>query len=155
LAAELADGLPPADLDVDLVTRVLETLVANALKFTPPGGRVDVELRPAEVSQLALCQGSAVEGLSFVVRDTGPGIPVEERERIFEKFAVVESHRAGSRHSTGLGLAFCRAAVRAHGGGIWVDDAPGGGSAFHVVLPAGSPPPRGSVPPPPPGVARR
>ncbi|MBI5488755.1 MAG: GAF domain-containing protein [Deltaproteobacteria bacterium] len=154
LGASIGENLPAAELDVDLVTRVLENLVANALKFTPPGGRVQVELGPAEPGQLALCPGGAVQGLSFVVRDTGPGIPGEERERIFEKFAVVESRRAGRRYSTGLGLAFCRAAVRAHGGAIWVDDAPGGGSAFHVVLPAAQTPPRASVPPLPPVAGR-
>ncbi len=131
----VSDDVLAAELDPDLVTRVLENLVANALKFTPPGGRVDLELDAAVPEQVERCSAACRTALVFTVRDTGPGIPLEERERIFEKFAVIESRKAGRKHSTGLGLAFCRAAVRAHGGAVWVEGEPGAGSVFRVVLP--------------------
>jgi signal transduction histidine kinase len=69
------------------------------------------------------------------VEDTGAGIPPEYRERIFDKFAQVESHNSGVMVSTGLGLTFCKMVVEAHGGRIWVDSEVGKGSAFHVELP--------------------
>ena len=69
------------------------------------------------------------------VRDTGPGIPPEYRTRIFDRFVQI-ANRTGRRRGTGIGLNFCRLAVEAHGGQIWVDDAPGGGSEFSFTLPA-------------------
>jgi signal transduction histidine kinase len=69
------------------------------------------------------------------VSDEGEGIPPEDRERIFEKFGQVESRSAGRKMSTGLGLTFCKLAVEAHGGRIWVDSEIGKGSTFHFTIP--------------------
>ena len=70
------------------------------------------------------------------VRDTGPGIPPEFRDRVFERFVQVTG-QPGRRRGTGLGLSFCKLAVEAHGGKIWVNDGPGGtGSEFSFTLPA-------------------
>jgi signal transduction histidine kinase len=69
------------------------------------------------------------------VSDTGPGIPREYRERVFEKFGQVEAVSRGQKFSTGLGLTFCRLAVEAHGGRIGVDSEVGRGSTFWFVLP--------------------
>ena len=69
------------------------------------------------------------------VRDTGPGIPPEDRTRIFDRFVQIADRR-GRRRGTGIGLNFCRLAVEAHGGQIWVEDASGGGSEFSFTLPA-------------------
>jgi signal transduction histidine kinase len=80
--------------------------------------------------------GGEVGGeLLFAVRDDGEGIPESEFARIFEPFAQVETRRAGHRNSTGLGLAFCKMAVEAHGGRIWVESQLGAGSSFFFVLP--------------------
>ncbi len=115
--------LPPAAADRDLLQRVLVNLLDNSLKFTPAGGRVWVEA------------GQQGAGLSVAVVDTGPGIPLEERQRIFEKFTQVEG-QVGRRRGSGLGLAFCRMAVEAHGGHIWVEEGPAGvGSRFVLTLP--------------------
>jgi signal transduction histidine kinase len=124
LGSDLAADLgPPVEVDYDVVQRVLINLLDNALKFTPRGGRVWVEVRPT---------GEAVE---VAVVDTGPGIPQKERERVFEKFTQVAG-QVGSRRGSGLGLAFCRMAVEAHGGRIWVEAGPGGvGSRFVFVVP--------------------
>jgi signal transduction histidine kinase len=80
------------------------------------------------------------ESVRVEVIDTGPGIPVEERTRIFEKFTQIQG-RVGSRRGSGLGLAFCKMAVEAHGGNIWVEDGPDGrGSRFAFTLPYRSEP---------------
>ena len=71
----------------------------------------------------------------FAVRDTGEGIPREAFERIFEKFGQVEARQAGHKMSTGLGLTFCRMAVEAHGGRIWIESELGQGSTFSFTLP--------------------
>ena len=114
--------------DRDLVSRVLENLLSNALKLTPPGGavRVGVERRDDEVE--------------IAVHDDGPGVPPELRERIFDKFAQVEARARGSRFpSSGLGLTFCKLAVEAHGGRIGAESKEGGGSRFWFTLPAAWP----------------
>jgi signal transduction histidine kinase len=141
LEAAVDDATPGAPLDADLIARVLENLVVNALKFTPAGGCVTVEVAPQDAPGAGRELPGGGPAVRFTVRDTGPGIPPEHRERIFDKFAVVEARRAGARHSTGLGLAFCRQAVEAHGGVIWVDPAARSGSVFHLLLPAGRPRP--------------
>lgn len=118
----LAD-IPLVMVDRDVVQRMLINLLDNALKFTPRGGRVWVDAR---------LQDGQVQ---VDVVDTGPGIPLEERERIFEKFTQVQG-RIGGLRGLGLGLAFCRMAVEAHGGSIWVEDGPqGNGSRFVFTLP--------------------
>ncbi|MBI5477416.1 MAG: GAF domain-containing sensor histidine kinase [Deltaproteobacteria bacterium] len=134
LSCEVASDAPTARADVGLITRVLENLVSNALKFTPAGGRVVVsaELAPRWVLEARLPSASA--GLLLSVLDTGPGVPAADRDRIFEKYAIVHGQRVG-RFSTGLGLAFSKRAVVAHGGAVWVEPGSGGGSAFRVVLP--------------------
>lgn len=99
---------------------LLENLVDNALRYTPGGGRVDVEL-------------ASRDGLAELsVRDTGPGIPAEARERVFERFQRLAG--ADTRGS-GLGLAIVRQVVRIHGGDIELLDAPGGGLLVRVWLP--------------------
>jgi len=117
----------PADpvavvVDREVILRVLINLVDNALKFTPGGQRVWIEVQPG------------AEEVRVAVVDSGPGVPLQDRERIFEKFTQAEG-QAGARRGTGLGLAFCRMAVEAHGGRIWVEDGPEGeGSRFVFVL---------------------
>jgi len=123
LTSRLPAGLPAMPADRDILQRVLINLLDNALKFTPRGGRVWVEAQPE------------AEGVRVEIVDTGPGIPLEEQARIFEKFTQVQG-RVGTRRGSGLGLAFCRMAVEAHGGRIWVEDGPrGNGSRFIFTLP--------------------
>ncbi len=119
----LSPHLPLVMADRDVLQRVLTNLLDNALKFTPGGGRVWVEAHPdGEIVRVEMV-------------DTGPGIPLKERTRIFEKFTQVKG-RVGTRSGSGLGLAFCQMAVEAHGGRIWVEDGPKGvGSRFVLTLP--------------------
>ena len=124
---ELDVRIEPADLttwaDRGLLERVIVNLVGNAVKFTPRGG--DVAVRGQEEDD---------GGILLWVRDSGPGIPLEDQARIFDRFT-----QAGQRRQwgSGLGLTFCKLAVEAHGGRIWVESAPGKGSTFYVRLPAG------------------
>lgn len=121
---KLAVECPPqltAYLDPALTGRVLENLVGNAFKYTERGGKIAV---------------SAVGGngtFRMSVCDDGPGVPDDFKECIFDKFGQVPG--STNRKGSGLGLAFCRLVVEAHGGQIWVEDAPGGGSDFRVRIP--------------------
>jgi len=124
LINDVARNLPHARADRDLLSRVLDNLVGNAIKFTPAGGRVRVGAR-SEADSLRVC-----------VRDTGAGVPEELRPRLFQKFAAGTQKERGS----GLGLAFCRLVAEAHGGGIWLESEPNTGAAFVFSLPHPSAP---------------
>jgi NtrC-family two-component system sensor histidine kinase KinB len=119
LANDVPATLPRVAADLHLLERVLHNLVGNALKFTPDGGQVRVAARPYADDDAFL---------EVVVSDTGPGVPPRVRERLFQKFVT------GSAGGTGLGLAFCRLAVEAHAGRIWLGEEPGG-AAIHFTLP--------------------
>lgn len=118
-----ATGPVEASCDKGMVRRVLENLVNNAIKHTPAG-------RPIRIS-VAASDGRA----RVAVADEGSGVPPEARERIFEKFGTAETRKDRSYHSAGLGLAFCKLAVEAHGGAIGVMDGNPGGSVFWFDLP--------------------
>ena len=123
LAQQAPLDLPPLSGDEDKLRRTIVNLLGNAIKFTPVGGTVTAA---AEIGEGVVL---------FSVRDTGEGIPPEAFERIFEKFGQVENRKAGRKMSTGLGLTFCKLAVEAHGGRIWVESLPGQGSAFFFTIP--------------------
>jgi signal transduction histidine kinase len=111
--------------DRDKINQVLMNLVANAIKFTPAQGTVAVS---------ATRDGS--ESVQVSVSDTGPGIPPDEKEKIFDKFHQIAQAGDAKPKGTGLGLAICRALVELHGGKIWVEPEPSGGSIFYFTLPA-------------------
>lgn len=127
-AIEIVTGSPPGLMvkaDRDLLWRVLVNLLDNAIKFAPENSRIEITARSMED-----------QALRISVTDAGPGIPPGDRERIFEKFTQVNDTEHMARTGTGLGLTFCRMAVEALGGSIWVDDGPlGVGSCFHLQLP--------------------
>ena len=122
LGYQAAGDLPPVFADEGLVDRVLQNLVGNALKFTPLGGNVLVTAGE-DVEQ--------PDHLFVRVQDTGPGIPKAVQDRIFQKFTTGKHMGTGS----GLGLAFCKMAVEAHGGRIWAKSWPGEGATFTFTLP--------------------
>jgi len=122
----LESGAPPTLLpawgDVKLLQRVLQNLIGNAIKFTPAGGLVRAMARMDEQAGRPI--------LLVSVSDTGPGIPPEISSRLFQKFVTGSQEGSGS----GLGLAFCRLAIEAHGQRIWVESAPGEGATFTFSL---------------------
>ncbi len=125
LISSVEEGLPPVSVDVWRVHQVLENLIGNAIKFTPPGGTVEVSARR-----------SAEEGMvEFEVRDTGPGIPLHEQKKLFTMFYQVETDSTRSAGGLGLGLVISKGIVESHGGRIWVESEPGKGSAFKFTLP--------------------
>lgn len=117
-----------AQVDPDKVRRVLFNLLSNALKFTPAGGRVRLTLR------------EAAGRLILEVGDSGPGIPPDKREVIFERFRQLEGGTTRRFGGTGLGLSIARDFVTLHGGALSVTDAPEGGALFIVNLPQLAPP---------------
>lgn len=125
LIQQVDAGLPRLRGDEDKLRRTLVNLLGNAIKFTPKGGTVTVKARCIEDGQSML----------FSVSDTGAGIPSEAFVRIFEKFGQVASPKPGGSRSTGLGLTFCKLAVEAHGGRIWVESSPCKGSTFSFTIP--------------------
>jgi signal transduction histidine kinase len=120
---EVEGGHEEVQADPPRLHLVITNLIENAIKFSPHGGRIRVAAwhREGEV------------GVS--VTDDGPGIPVADRENLFDRFYRVDSARGRAADGSGLGLAICREVAVAHGGRIWVDSAPGGGSVFSVALP--------------------
>jgi PAS domain S-box-containing protein len=117
----LAEELPTIPVDEDMIRRVLINLLENAHKFTPAGGQIELGARQ---------DGERIE---FWIDDTGPGIPADQQEVIFDKYCRLNI--AASPKGLGLGLSFCRLAVNAHGGKIWVESQPQKGSRFVFYLP--------------------
>lgn len=128
LGSDIDRGIAPIEADRDRLRQVLSNLLGNALKFTPAKGSIAV--------RAADCEG----GVEVAVRDSGPGIPGQDLERIFNRFWQLNS---ASRTGAGLGLAICKAVVEAHGGRVWADSELGRGSTFHVFIPR-TPPAAGS-----------
>lgn len=124
LVGQVAADLGPIQGDERLLRRMLTNLVTNALRFAPPGSTVRIEALPGDEAETVLLR----------VSDDGPGVPPDERERIFLPFAQGNGE-AG--RGLGLGLALCREVAQVHGGQIWAASGAGGvGSAFTVALPS-------------------
>ena len=125
-ACEVGDALVLADRE--RVMQVLANLIGNAHKFTPEGGRIDLEATATR------------EGVRFTVRDTGPGLAADDLPHVFDRFWQARKVRRGG---VGLGLPITKGIVDAHGGRIWAESVPGLGAAFHFTLPRVAPDPSG------------
>jgi len=119
----VADGAPTISGDPTRLGQVLDNLVSNALKFTPPGGRIEVR---------AFAHG---EGARIEVADSGTGIPADEQAHLFSRFFRTERAHRDAVTGAGLGLSITKALVEAHGGKISFDSAEGRGTTFRVDLP--------------------
>jgi PAS domain S-box-containing protein len=118
---KISADIPQVKIDVDMIRRVLINLLENAVKYSPPDG------------EITLGADIKAEQAIIWVQDSGPGIPAEENEHIFDKFTRLNP--TGSQKGFGLGLAYCRLAIEGHSGRIWVDSEPGKGSRFSFTLP--------------------
>jgi signal transduction histidine kinase len=129
LEVEVPDDLPPAAADAERVHQIVVNLLANAVRFTPPGGRVSVS--------------AAREGAEVAVRvaDTGVGIPADLLAKIFDPYEQAHHGRGGS----GVGLTMVRGLVEAHRGRVWVESEEGRGSCFTFTLPLAAPTARSSL----------
>jgi signal transduction histidine kinase len=116
--------LPAVHADAQRVEQVVGNLIDNALKYTPRGGAVSVQVARMEPAFVRV-----------TVDDTGPGIPPEQRARVFERFVQVDGEDGPCRRGLGLGLYICHELVTRQGGRIWVENAPGSGSRFAFTLP--------------------
>lgn len=162
IVRQVAEDLPLMQADEELLIRVLINLLGNALKFTPSNSKVTVAARAARTDEDEVqngyrkAQGTRFSAqkkivvnkkpaddasqdhapiILFSVMDQGEGIALEDQQRIFEKFGQVESRQEGHKMSTGLGLTFCKLAVEAHGGHIWIQSENGRGSTFFFSVP--------------------
>lgn len=125
----LAPSLPLIRVDGVLVEQAIVNLLENAARFSAPG--TAVETSAAVQSDL----------LVLTVSDRGPGVPDDEKTRVFEKFYRGRSGPPGTPRGTGLGLAICHAVAALHGGSAWVEDRPSGGACFRLALPIEPQPP--------------
>jgi signal transduction histidine kinase len=102
----------------------VNNIIENATKFVPEkSGQISVEVEDRG------------ERVGINVRDNGPGIHGDDKEKVFDRFVQVEKHVGPGKHGTGLGLAICRELIQLHSGRIWIEDNPGGGAAFKILLP--------------------
>ena len=131
---ELKADLPSEPLEVeadpDRLMQVFSNLISNALKFTPPAGKITVEAKK--------CAGESAQLSPYVevrVKDTGPGIPKKDQKRIFEKFVQLDATSTRSVPGTGIGLTIAKDIIELHGGRIWVESEVGKGSSFIVEIP--------------------
>jgi signal transduction histidine kinase len=113
--------LPQVKMDVEMIRRVVINLLENAVKYTRQGGNISVSAE------------NTAEEIIVRIQDDGPGIAQADQERIFDKFARIQP--GGRPKGLGLGLAFCRLAIEAHGGRIWVESELNKGSTFTFTLP--------------------
>ncbi|MCP4132719.1 MAG: PAS domain S-box protein [bacterium] len=146
LIPEFATALKEKELSIDIresgaatlalyddnrIKQVLGNLVHNAVKFSPNGGKITISFEDGEIKKY----GKTEHALKTIVTDTGPGIPENEMDLVFEKFIQSSKTKTGAG-GTGLGLSICREIVHAHGGEIWAEKNPEGeGSLFIFLIP--------------------
>ena len=122
LTTSVDKSLPVGLGDEQRLTQVLLNLVGNAIKFTDAG-------------EVSIAAGAWNGHFAVSVRDTGPGIPLDQQSRIFDQFHQVDSSLTKAKGGTGLGLAIAKQIVEMHGGRIWVESTLGQGSTFRFMLP--------------------
>ncbi len=128
---DIPQSLPDVYGDPEKIEQILVNLLGNAIKFTPVGGSIQISAKPYYK------EGDPDHGrmVSISIKDTGPGIPKEHLDAIFEKFHQVEDSMHRTTGGTGLGLAITKGLVEAHYGKIWVESELGKGSIFTFTLP--------------------
>jgi signal transduction histidine kinase len=127
--------LPPVMGDRDRLRRVFDNVIDNAIRHSPPGGTIRVDVGLVNPGSSVLAGSEILAGTGYIqatISDDGPGIPTEALERIFGRFERVDQHGPG----IGLGLAIVRSIVEMHHGKVWAESNPGKGASFRLILPA-------------------
>jgi two-component system sensor histidine kinase KdpD len=127
VVVRMQQNMPLVQLDELLIHQVLTNLIENAVRYAPAGSAIEITA--------TLCEGQ----LSVAVADSGPGLPPDRLDRVFDKF--YRAAAAGTRTGAGLGLTICRGVVELHGGRIWAENREGGGAVFRFSLPQPASPP--------------
>jgi signal transduction histidine kinase len=127
LEAHLPEGLPLVRVDEDRISQVIGNLLSNALRHTPAGGRIQVEVQELEDERGAWVR--------FTISDTGPGIASEDLPHVFNRFYRADRSRSRATGGTGIGLAIVKQLVEAHGGRVWAESQPGQGATFSFTVP--------------------
>ncbi len=147
VSSHLAEQLPQVQADRDKVRQCVVNLLANAVKFTPDGGEIELRVdsyfgprrRPPPNKRddpgYSIFEMADAPFVRISVRDSGTGIPDNEKDKIFETFYQVDSSSTRAFGGAGLGLSIVRSYVEAHEGEVWVDSTPGEGSTFSLLLP--------------------
>ncbi len=125
LSLDIEPDLPPCHNDEGKIKQILYNLLSNAVKFTPPGGHIT----------LRASTGKSADTIMLAVEDSGPGVPVEKRKTIFDKFYQLDASKTREYEGTGLGLTITKELVGMLGGTIYLDDCPKAGARFVVELP--------------------
>ncbi len=136
LEIDISPGLPPIYADSRRIAQVVINLVNNAAKYAPPATPIRIAARREQ------------DAVRVDVSDEGPGIPPEDRERVFEAFQRGQNTRSEHVNGVGLGLAICQGIVKAHGGQMWIVDSDVPGTTVAFTIPLASPSPDSSEPPP-------
>ena len=121
IKTKIKDEIPPLMINEEMIQRVVINLLENALKYTPSEGSIQLGARAKDGE------------VQVWVQDTGPGIPEEHLQNIFDKYTRLQGNVG--RQGYGLGLAYCRLAIEGHGGKIWAENTAKGGSRFTFTLP--------------------
>ena len=124
IQVKIPQDLPCVRMDEERILQTLRNLIGNAVKFTPAGGHITISAQPVE------------KGIRVSVADTGPGIPKDDLDVIFDKFQQVTMLSYNKIKGTGMGLAIVKHIISAHGGKVWVESETGHGSTFIFSLPA-------------------
>jgi two-component system, NarL family, sensor histidine kinase BarA len=146
IVISVANDVPIIQTDPGKLQQVLYNFLSNAIKFSPPGSRIDLRAQREPASAAAEntdngnggaggASAASPGGVRILVTDRGPGIPPEQHEVIFEKFRQIDASHTRTHSGTGLGLAISKELTALLGGTIGVDSTPGRGSTFWVVLP--------------------
>jgi len=126
IEVDIADGLSEIEVDPDRMAQVLDNVMSNAIRSTPDGGQIKL---------IALAHKEMVR---LLVRDSGPGIPIDDLVKVFDRFYRTDRARQRHEGGSGLGLAIARSITESHGGRIWAESQPGGGTTITVELPVAS-----------------
>jgi signal transduction histidine kinase len=130
LKVAASQALPQVEVDPDRIAQVLGNLISNALRYTPPGGKILLSAKASSSDH-----ADHITGVYLQVQDTGSGIAVNHLPHIFDRFYRADKSRHQEEGESGLGLAIAKSLVEAHAGSIAVDSTPGIGTTFTILLP--------------------